>query len=246
MSFVVGVIPARWGSTRFPGKPLHLIAGKELVLHVWEQCQKCEKLSEVVIATDDQRIFDRCSEYGAKVVMTSDQHPTGTDRLAEVAGHYTQATHFINIQGDEPLVNPALIDQLAEDLIADSSLEMTSAATPLTDPKLINDPNVVKVVINKLRNALYFSRSTIPFIRNESSVHLFYRHIGIYGFRADFLLNFVKLEESQLEKVESLEQLRALDNGAKIRMVITEEEAMGVDTPEQAAEIEQLILAQKV
>lgn len=238
---IVGVIPARWGSSRFPGKPLHKIAGKELVLHVWDQCQKCQNLDSVVIATDDDRIKETCLTYGANVVMTDANHPTGTDRLAEVSESYPLATHFINIQGDEPLIDPLLIDQLASELLHDTTLEMVTAATPLSDTLLIPDPNVVKVVINQKRNALYFSRSPIPFVRTPVKGLTFYRHLGIYGYQSAFLRSYVSMEVSLLEETESLEQLRALDNGATIRVVITADEAIGVDTLEQAIQVEQLI-----
>ena len=241
MANIIGVIPARWGSTRFPGKPLHPIAGKPLVLHVWDQCTKCTKLAGLVIATDDSRIKEACEAHGAKVVMTSDQHPTGTDRLVEVADGNPAATHFINIQGDEPLIAPALVDQLADELALDKTLEMVTAATPIRSQALIQDTNVVKVVLNQKRDALYFSRAPIPHIRNEVEGTPFYRHLGIYGYQTSFLKSYSTLGRSTLEESESLEQLRALDYGARIRVVITKDDAMGVDTLEQANEVERLL-----
>ena len=241
-SQVLGVIPARWGSSRFPGKPLHLIAGKELVLRVWDQCQKCHSLHDVVIATDDERIYNRAIEYGAKAVMTDTNHPTGTDRIAEVIEQFPEHTHAINIQGDEPLISPELIDQLANELRQDTTLEMVTAATELTDDALVQDSNIVKVVFNQKNDAMYFSRSPIPFQRDVIDGQKFYRHLGIYGYQSDFVQRFVKFPNSTIEQTESLEQLRALDHGATIRIVVTDDPAIGVDTPEQAQQIEQLII----
>ncbi len=233
---VLGVIPARWGSTRFPGKPLHIIAGKTLIHHVWDRCGECERLAAVTVATDDERIADAVRGFGGHVTMTRDDHPSGTDRAAEVAEAFPEMSHIINIQGDEPLIDPALIDQLAGALLDDPDLPMITAANPLpvNDPVLA-DPNVVKVTIDRNGLALYFSRSQIPHPRNAPDDLIYYRHKGIYGFQRDFLFSFVGWEPSLLERTEGLEQLRALENGARIRVVITTDESPGVDTPEQAA-----------
>ncbi|MFD2257970.1 3-deoxy-manno-octulosonate cytidylyltransferase [Luteolibacter algae] len=239
---IIGILPARWGSTRFPGKPLHLIAGKPLIQHVWERCLSADMLSEVVVATDDERIFHAVEAFGGKAVMTSPEHPTGTDRLAEAAKHLPHATHILNIQGDEPLIDPTLINELARALLDDPSLHMVTAANPL-DPgdTAVADPNVVKVVLKKNGHALYFSRSPLPFFRNPVEGLPVLRHKGIYGYRRDFLETFVTWEPSPLEKAESLEQLRALENGASIRVLHTEDTSPGVDTPEQAREIERIL-----
>ncbi|MDC0088015.1 3-deoxy-manno-octulosonate cytidylyltransferase [Akkermansiaceae bacterium] len=237
----IGIIPARWASTRFPGKPLHLIAGKPLVQHVWERCQECTKLDDVVIATDDLRILEAAEAFGAKVVMTSTDHPTGTDRIAEAAASQPDAVYIINIQGDEPLIDPALIDQLAEALHADSGVSMATAANPIKDEELINDPNVVKCVLALNGDALYFSRSPLPYRRSESPALTLYRHKGIYAYRRDFLEKFITWEPSPLERAESLEQLRALENNARIKVLITDDESPGVDTLEQAIAIEKLL-----
>ncbi|HQZ28427.1 MAG: 3-deoxy-manno-octulosonate cytidylyltransferase [Verrucomicrobiales bacterium] len=239
---VLGVIPARWGSTRFPGKPLHLIAGKPLIQHVWERCQECARLSIVTVATDDERIANAVRDFGGQVTMTSPDHPSGTDRAAEVAAAFPEASHILNIQGDEPLIDPGLIDSLAGALLDDPALPMITAANPLfaTDPLLI-DPNVVKVTITADGHALYFSRSLIPHPRTVPDDLLYYRHKGIYGFRRDFLFDFVKWEPSLLERTEGLEQLRALENGARIRVVLTDDTSPGVDTPEQAAILHNLL-----
>lgn len=239
---VLGVIPARWGSTRFPGKPLHPIAGRPLVQHVWDQCAKCSNLALVTVATDDERIAEAVRGFGGHVTMTRDDHPSGTDRAAEVAEAFPEASHVINIQGDEPLIDPGLIDRLAADLIAQPGLPMITAANPMEpgDPA-IDDPNVVKVTIDANGNALYFSRSPIPHPRNRPEGLKFFRHKGIYGFRRDFLFDFVGWPPSLLEQTEGLEQLRALENGGRIRVVLTHDDSPGVDTPEQASILHQLL-----
>ena len=233
---VLGVIPARWGSTRFPGKPLHLIAGKALVQHVWDRCLECRNLAHLTVATDDARIADAVRAFGGHVTMTRSDHPSGTDRAAEVAEAFPGMSHIINIQGDEPLIDTVLIDRLAADLLAQPGLPMITAANPISpgDP-VLEDPNVVKVTIDSNGNALYFSRSLIPHPRNTPGDLMYFRHKGIYGFRRDFLFDFVRWEPSVLERTEGLEQLRALENGGRIRVVLTDDESPGVDTPEQAA-----------
>ena len=237
----LGIIPARWASTRFPGKPLHLIAGKPLLQHVWERCQQCSKLDQIAIATDDSRIIDAAKAFGADAVMTSDTHCSGTDRIAEAAVAYSDATHVINIQGDEPLIDPSLIDQLVTTLHDDKSISMATAANPITDASVMDDPNVVKCVVALNGDALYFSRSPIPYRRNEPPNLQLYRHKGIYAYRRDFLEKFVSWEPSPLERAESLEQLRALENNARIKVIITNDESPGVDTPQQARDIEHLL-----
>ncbi len=236
---IAGIIPARWNSTRFPGKPLALIAGKPLVLRVWEQCQKTLELDRIVIATDDERIAEAARNFGAEVVLTRPDHPTGTDRLAEVAEQMPEVAALINIQGDEPLIDPMLVDRLAETLRSNSDLKMVTAATVIRDASALDNPNVVKVVLAANGDALYFSRSRIPFARDTTPVT--FRHQGIYGYQRDFLLQFVRWPQSTLEKIEQLEQLRALENGARIRVLITEHEAQGVDTPEDVAAVERLL-----
>ncbi len=240
---VLGVIPARWGSTRFPGKPLHRIAGKALVHHVWERCCECRQLDEVVVATDDERIAEVVREFGGQAVMTRADHVSGTDRIAEVIRKKPACSHVINIQGDEPLISPALIGRLARALKKDAELPMVTAANPLAaGAPEIDDPNVVKVVIDRNGRALYFSRSVIPHRRNGTEPDLvFYRHKGIYGFRRDFLLRFVRWKPSMLERVEGLEQLRAMENGAEIRVLLTDDDSPGVDTPEQAAILDRIL-----
>lgn len=250
---ILGLIPARWGSSRFPGKPLHPIAGRPLLQHVWERCRACRGLSLVAVATDDERIRRAVEAFGGRVVMTSPRHPSGTDRIAEAAASLARAgepcTHVINIQGDEPLIDPALIDALASRLRDDPDLEMITAANPIADSREIGDPNVVKVVVDRLGNALYFSRASIPHCRDGAlplgdGAPPVFRHKGIYGFRRDFLERFVAWPPSGLERTEQLEQLRALENGARIAVVLTDDRSIGVDTPEQVAIVEQQLAAQ--
>lgn len=238
---IIGLIPSRWGSSRFPGKPLHLIAGKPLVQHVWEQVSRCSRLDGIAIATDDRRIFDTATAFGADVIMTSPNHPSGSDRLAEAVQAFPSATHVVNIQGDEPLIDPALIDRLAEALVSDSALSMATVACPISEEKDLDNPNIVKVALAGNGDALYFSRSVIPFARNPRAVPAL-RHLGIYAYRRDFLENYVRWEPAPLEKTESLEQLRALENGARIKVILTDHVSVGVDTPEQAALVEQILL----
>lgn len=237
----LGIIPARWASTRFPGKPLHLIAGKPLVQHVWERCRQCTMLDRTVIATDDPRILEAAEAFGAEAVMTAENHPTGTDRIAEAVSAFPDATHVINIQGDEPLIDPGLIDGLVRTLHGDCGIAMATAANPMADDTLLDDPNVVKCVLARNGDALYFSRSPLPYRRAESPGLRLLRHKGIYAYRRDFLEQFVTWEPSPLERAESLEQLRALENNARIRVVITDDESPGVDTLEQAQQIEDLL-----
>ena len=247
-SSILAVIPARYASTRFPGKPLHLIAGKPLVQHVWERVSTARHVSSVIVATDDDRIAAVARGFGAQVALTRPDHPTGTDRLAEVAAAHPEATHLINVQGDEPLIQPGLIDQLASALAADPDLPMITAAAPLADAVDAHNPNIVKVVLAadgheppRGGQALYFSRSPIPFARGPL-IRPCYRHLGIYGYTRNFLLRFVAWPPSPLEQTECLEQLRALENGARIHVVLTTDESPGVDTPEQAQAVEELIL----
>jgi 3-deoxy-manno-octulosonate cytidylyltransferase (CMP-KDO synthetase) len=249
MTKAVGIIPARWGSTRFPGKALHEIGGKPLLQHVWERCRRAKRLDRLIIATDDFRIAETAFNWGAEVAMTSAKHESGTDRIAEVAAKLKPFAHVINIQGDEPLIDPKLIDRLVRELQRDKKLEMITAAHPFEDPGDAQSPHQVKVVLNKKGEALYFSRAAIPASRNgglqtadelrrrfgkRRSLPLYFRHQGIYGYRRDLLLRFVRWKPSPLERAESLEQLRALENGVKIQVVMTGSGSPGVDTPEDA------------
>jgi 3-deoxy-manno-octulosonate cytidylyltransferase (CMP-KDO synthetase) len=244
MSSCLAVIPARWASSRFPGKPLEQIAGKPLVQHVWERCQECSRLDAVVIATDDERILAAAQAFGADARMTRSDHPSGTDRIAEIASFFPDHDCILNVQGDEPLIRPELIDQLAQTLRDHPDLPMVTAANPIEDEALLDDPNVVKAVLAGNGDALYFSRSRIPFPRTRGVPGLqTLRHKGIYGYRREFLLRFVSWPPGILEQTEGLEQLRALENGARIRVLLTTDDSPGVDTPEQARIVTALINA---
>ena len=238
MSKTVGIIPARWGSTRFPGKLLHPIAGQPLLQHVWERCQQAQSLDALIIATDDIRIAEAAFDWGAEVALTSSQHASGTDRIAEVARNLRGVTHIINVQGDEPLIDPKLIDRLAAALKRDRRLEMITAAHPFENAAEASSPHQVKVIVDLRGNALYFSRFAIPFPRDRSAPVKYLRHQGIYGFRRKTLLQFVKWKTTPLERAESLEQLRALENGVKVYVLITKHGSPGVDTLEDAVALE--------
>jgi 3-deoxy-manno-octulosonate cytidylyltransferase (CMP-KDO synthetase) len=241
---IIGVIPARFGSTRFPGKPLALIAGKPLIQRVVEQCQKAKSLAKVIVATDDTQIWEVAQQF-CDVEMTAPEHPSGTDRIAEVAQRCA-CDGVINIQGDEPMIHPAVIDAVAEALGAS---EMSTAATGLASPEEYSSPNVVKVVVNKSGHALYFSRRTIPFVRDAASAPVeeqmaafpFLKHLGIYGYRRETLLRLVRLPISALEQAERLEQLRALDNGIAIRVVQVDYDSVGVDVPADVQRVEKIL-----
>jgi 3-deoxy-manno-octulosonate cytidylyltransferase (CMP-KDO synthetase) len=241
MSKAVGIIPARWGSTRFPGKALHPIAGKPLLQRVWERCRRAKKLDRLIIGTDDFRIAEAAFEWGAEVAMTSEKHASGTDRIAEVAAKLTGFSYIINIQGDEPSIDPKLIDRLVRELQGDRKLEMITAAHPFDELRDAQSPHQVKVVLNGKGDALYFSRAEIPFARDATRRPQYFRHQGIYGYRRDLLLQFVRWKISPLERAEALEQLRALENGVRIRVVMTGSGSPGVDTPEDARMIEREI-----
>ena len=238
------VIPARWGSTRFPGKILHPIAGKPLVQHVWERSLLVKNVSRVLIATDDGRIARVARGFGAEVVMTSPSHPSGTDRIAEVASRFRGITHFVNVQGDEPLIDPLLIEKLVSMLTRNKETEMVTAATPFSDPREAKDSNSVKVVLGTSDRALYFSRAPIPFHRDAKDLAgrvAPLLHLGIYGYRRDILQKLVRLSPSPLECCEKLEQLRALENGISIRVIVTKHHGFGVDTPADARKAEKLL-----
>jgi 3-deoxy-manno-octulosonate cytidylyltransferase (CMP-KDO synthetase) len=243
MSKAAGIIPARWGSTRFPGKALHRIAGKPLLQHVWERCRRARKLDQLIIATDDFRIAEAAFDWGAEVAMTSPKHGSGTDRIAEVAAKLKQFTHIINIQGDEPLIDPRVIDRLVRALQRGHKLEMITAAHPFADAREAESPHQVKVVLNQKGHALYFSRAAIPFSRDASAATKYFRHQGIYGYTRNLLLQFVRWKTSPLESAEALEQLRALENGVRIQVVMTGSGSPGVDTPEDARTIERLMMS---
>jgi 3-deoxy-manno-octulosonate cytidylyltransferase (CMP-KDO synthetase) len=237
------VIPARYASTRLPGKPLLPIAGKPLIQHVWERCTKAKGITQVIIATDDMRIAEAAFGFGAEVAMTSPKHRSGTDRVAEVAKRLRGVSHVINVQGDEPLIDPKLVARLASDMAKDRMIQMITAANAFVAADDEANPNMVKVVLDRAGDALYFSRSPIPYVRGDGVRPTFYRHQGIYGYTRKFLLQFVKWKPGVLEQAESLEQLRALENGAKIRVVLTKHAAVGVDTPADIPAVERSLFS---
>jgi 3-deoxy-manno-octulosonate cytidylyltransferase (CMP-KDO synthetase) len=239
---VIGVIPSRWGSTRFPGKSLYPICGKPLVQWVVEAVKKARLLDDVIVATDDQRIADAVSGF-VKVAMTRPDHPSGTDRVAEAA-RANDEDIVINIQGDEPLINPDLIDALAARMKTDSGWSMATAACPIRSMRDLEARSVVKVVLAKDGGALYFSRLPIPCLRDgepEFSSGLYLRHLGIYAYRGAFLRRLVTEPPCMLEKTESLEQLRALYLGGRIAVIQTEELGVGVDTPADVPFVAQIL-----
>jgi 3-deoxy-manno-octulosonate cytidylyltransferase (CMP-KDO synthetase) len=241
---ITGIIPARFASTRFPGKPLHLIAGKPLIQHVVERCQQAKSLAEVIVATDDTRIWEVVQDF-CRVEMTRPEHPSGSDRIAEVAER-CDCEAVINIQGDEPLIDPAVIDAVAGAL---AGAEMSTAATAIRRVEELDNPNVVKVVVNAAGRALYFSRRTIPYVREAASSSTseqlaafpFLKHLGIYGYRRETLLRLVTFPVSPLENAEKLEQLRALDRGIGIAVVTVDYDSIGVDVPADAIRVEALL-----
>ena len=244
---ILGIIPARYASTRFPAKALVDIGGKSMIQRVYEQASKATKLSQVIVATDDQRIMDHVLGFGGQAVMTSENHQSGTDRcfeaLAKTEGMYD---YVINIQGDEPFISPEPIDRLADEL--NGSIELATLVKIIDNDDILFNVNVPKAVLNKRNEILYFSRQTIPYIRNREQDqwlenHTFYKHIGIYAYRSDVLAELTKLPVSSLEKAEALEQLRWLENGYSIKAVITSDDSHGVDTPDDLDRVSRKFLS---
>ena len=235
---VLCIIPARYASTRLPGKPLREIAGKPMIVRVYERALQARFVQDVVVATDDERIRTGVEAHGGHAVMTGADHATGTDRLAEVAARMTDYDLIINVQGDEPLIEPSVIDALVEPFLADDRLAMATAKTEITDEEEQENPNNVKVITDKSGNALYFSRARIPYARVPGAK--VYKHIGIYAYRRDFLLAYARMAQTPLELSESLEQLRALENGYRIRVVETDAVFIGVDTEEDLAAVNEV------
>ena len=233
----IGVIPARWQATRFPGKPLAPIAGVPMVRRVWEGARSAKRLRRVIVATDDARVADACRGFGAEVAMTRPDHETGTDRLAEVAAGLDAAI-LVNIQGDEPLIEGWVIDAAVDALAGDASVAMSTIVHP-ADAAGLDDPNRVKVVLDLHDVALYFSRSRIPAQRDAGAAPRYWQHVGLYAYRRPFLLDFVKLERTPLERAEALEQLRAMEHGHRIRCGRVEGwRSVPVDVPDDVARVE--------
>jgi len=233
---VICVIPARFGATRFEGKPLVEICGKSMIQRVYEQVQQARSIDKVYIATDDDRIKSKGESFGAKVIMTSKDHTCGTDRIAEAIQNI-EGEIILNVQGDEPLIEPEALDAVIKPLQEDSNIEMATLITPIDDEGEYRDPNIVKAVKDKNNFALYCSRSLIPYSRGGDMTMVF-KQIGVYAYRRDFLLAFAKMEPTSYEKVEKLEQLRALESGYKIKLVETTYNPISVDVPEDVTKVE--------
>ncbi len=238
------VIPARYGSTRLPGKPLVQIAGKPMVQRVYERAKLAKMASRVIVATDDERIVKAVEAFGGEVRMTRSDHRTGTERIAEVAAH-TDGQIFVNVQGDEPVLDPAAVDTAVSSLLEAPPAAIATVAVPIRTPSDIMDPNVVKTVLNFDGNALYFSRAPIPWVRDTGghvqARHL--KHLGLYAFQRDALLEYPTLPQGELERIEQLEQLRWMENGWKIRVAEVEHDAVSVDVPEDVNRVEQILAA---
>ena len=244
----LGIIPSRYGSSRFPGKPLHLLCGKPLVAWVVEAVKKAKALDDVIVATDDERIVAAVEAHGGRAVMTPSELPSGTDRIACAAGDFADDDILVNIQGDEPLISPDLIDALVGRMKEGTKWDMATAVTPIKSLDDLNAKTVVKVVLDRDDGALYFSRAPIPCDRDHEpdiSSGLWVRHLGIYAYRGAFLKKYISEPPCDLEKTEKLEQLRALWMGAKIAVIRTDDEGVGVDTPEDAVRIEAILRARQ-
>jgi 3-deoxy-manno-octulosonate cytidylyltransferase (CMP-KDO synthetase) len=240
---ILGVIPARHASSRFPGKALATVGSRTMLELVWERVSMARYLGAVVVATDDERIFRAARAFGAQVRMTRADHVSGTDRVAEVASAFGDSELVVNIQGDEPLIDPNAIDAAVLPLLEEPAIPMGTLKKRIEDPRELSDPNVVKVVTDRFENALYFSRANIPFVRETGGLNpgASYKHIGLYVYRRDFLLRYSALPVGPLEQLERLEQLRALENGFRIRVVETDYESIGVDTPADLEKVRALI-----
>jgi 3-deoxy-manno-octulosonate cytidylyltransferase (CMP-KDO synthetase) len=239
---VVVVIPSRYAATRLPGKPLVNLAGKPMVQRVYEQAKLAQTVHRVLVATDDQRIVDAVQSFGGEVRVTRSDHRTGTERIAEVAAH-EPGDVFVNVQGDEPLIDPVAIDTAVAALLEDPPAQIATVATPIRHVPDLMDPNVVKTVLDFDSNALYFSRAPIPWVREtQQKVHVkYWKHLGLYVFQRDALLEYPTLPQGELERIEQLEQLRWLENGWRIRVAEVEHDAVSVDVPEDIARVEKLL-----
>jgi 3-deoxy-manno-octulosonate cytidylyltransferase (CMP-KDO synthetase) len=244
---VIGVIPARFSSTRFEGKVLAKILGKPMIQHVWERAKQARLLDDIIIACDHESVANCAREFGAKVVFTSKSHPCGTDRISEVVNPI-DVKIVVNIQGDEPLIHPSMIDSVAGALLDNKDISMATLMKKIEDPNLITDPNVVKVVVDKNNFALYFSRSAIPHLTANSEVKnpIYFKHIGLYGYTKDFLFTYKNLPVSNLEKTECLEQLRVLEEGFRIKVIETNFDTVGVDTPEDLEKVKLWLQKDKI
>jgi 3-deoxy-manno-octulosonate cytidylyltransferase (CMP-KDO synthetase) len=237
---VLCVIPARYASTRLPGKPLKLIVGKPMIQWVYQRAVQAKAPFEVLVATDDRRVYDAVTAFGGKAMMTRADHPSGTDRLAEVASHYPDVDVVVNVQGDEPMLPPEIIDRLAAVFEEDKTVDMATMKVVMR-PEEYDQPAAVKVVTDKNGYALYFSRSLLPYPRKKIAGAKVYKHVGVYAYKRDFLLKYAKMQPTLLEQVESLEQLRALENGYKIKVLESDFQGVGVDTQEDLDAVNKLL-----
>jgi 3-deoxy-manno-octulosonate cytidylyltransferase (CMP-KDO synthetase) len=236
----LAVIPARYDSSRFPGKALVRLAGKPMVQHVVERVRRASRVARVLVATDDERIRRAVTEAGGEAVLTRREHRSGTERVAEVAAQLA-APIYLNVQGDEPLIDPAALDELVESLEEDPSVQVATLSTPIAEMKDVMDPNIVKVVVDFDSHALYFSRAPIPWVREASTAARHLKHLGVYAFRREALLEFPTLPPGELERSERLEQLRWLENGWRVRVAETSYDSVSVDVPEDVARVEKLL-----
>lgn len=245
MAKVVVVIPARYGSTRLPGKPLVLLAGKPMIQRVYERAKLAKQADQLIVATDDERIVKAVEVFGGEARMTRSDHRTGTERVAEVAAH-VEGDIFVNVQGDEPLLDPAAVDTAISSLLEEPTASISTVATPIKTPGDIMDPNVVKTVLDFDGNALYFSRAPIPWVRDTASKTLVrhLKHLGLYVFQREALLEYATLPQGELERIEQLEELRWMENGWKIRVAEVEHDAVSVDIPEDVGRVEKLLQGQ--
>ena len=237
---VIAIIPARFASTRFPGKPLAMLKGKPIIQSVYERVVNSGLFTSVCIATDDLAIIDAVKRFGGRAVLTSDKHQSGSNRIAEALQFFPKAELVLNVQGDEPLIEKEPLQKLIS-VFEDREVQMASLMTPLQDLEMLTNPNIVKVITDRQNNALYFSRSAIPYNRDNLSDVTYYRHIGVYAYLPDCLKKFVSLKQGKLERIEKLEQLRALENGISIKMVETSYQGIGIDTPADLATVEKLL-----
>lgn len=244
---VIGVIPARYSSTRFEGKVLAKILGKPMIQYVWERAKQAKCLDDIIIACDNESVARVAQEFGAKVVITSKDHTCGTDRISEVINPL-DVKIVVNIQGDEPLIHPTMIDSVARALLEDKSLNMATLMKRIDDAQSVSDPNVVKVVVDRNNFALYFSRSAIPYFANNSEIKdpVYFKHIGLYAYTKDFIFTYRNLPVSILEQIEKLEQLRVLDGGFRIKVIETKYDTVGVDTQSDLEKVEAYLREEKI
>lgn len=237
------IIPARYGSSRLEGKPLLKANNKPIIQWVWEKASSCERVDRVIVATDDDRIFNACKEFGAEVEMTSSEHKSGSDRIAEVAKRHPEIGYIINLQGDEPLIEKSNIELVIDGILEDEMADISTLVREIKDEDEINNPNLVKCVFDLNNYAMYFSRSKIPYERNFGKAK-FYGHLGIYGYKKDALFKMTSLSQATYEQAESLEQLRALQNGMKIKVAVVNNIPVGIDTLEDFEKFKSMVEAE--